>query len=219
MKMITKLICLLVVAVGLQSAHAQTRTDKEPGPMTAAKAFAAAPLSVFPTIDPMTRLDMIDYFNSGSDKASKNQLNGECRITAMTDNSLTFNSSEVAEHTIAILPEKNDTILMVITTLKTPIEDSSVKFYTTDWKSEKKGLFIVPTIDDWTLPEEAARKDDLENAFPFILARISYVPETGILTLSNNAYEFLTQENDSLSGSLHQRLTYKWDGKKMVKVK
>ena len=77
----------------------------------------------------------------------------------------------------------------------------------------------MPPSVAWPSPEEAVKKDDLENAFPFILARISYVPETGILTLSNNAYEFLTQENDSLSDSLHQRLTYKWDGKKMVKVK
>ena len=38
--------------------------------LTAAEAFASAPQSVFPLLDKNARLDMIDYFNSGSSASS-----------------------------------------------------------------------------------------------------------------------------------------------------
>ena len=54
--------------------------------LTASRAFAEAPQSVFPLLDHNTRLDMIDYFNSGMTTASKNNMDGKSRITALTPN-------------------------------------------------------------------------------------------------------------------------------------
>ena len=50
--------------------------------MTASEAFADAPASVFPSIDRMTRLDMLDYFHSGVETATANTLGGKSRIIA-----------------------------------------------------------------------------------------------------------------------------------------
>ncbi len=44
--------------------------------LTATEAFSSAPASVLPLIDYITRLDMIDYYNSGSATASKNVMQG-----------------------------------------------------------------------------------------------------------------------------------------------
>lgn len=52
----------------------ETKADATPEPLTATKAFSDAPATVFPSIDRMTRLDMIDYYNSGSPKPSKTRL-------------------------------------------------------------------------------------------------------------------------------------------------
>ena len=107
---------------------------------------------------------------------------------------------------------------MVVTTLNTPVPDSSVKFYTARWKEIDKGLFMVPMLDDWTLPEAKERKKDLENAVPFILAKFTYAPETSTFTLTNNLGGFLP-ENDAkwVSPLMHKQLSYKWNGKKMVR--
>ncbi len=187
--------------------------------LTASTAFVDAPAEVFPTIDRMTRLDMLDYFNSGSQKPSKNAFKGDCRILSANDSQITVSTSEVSEVAMSLIPQKSDTIIMVITTLKTPQDDSSVKFYTSSWKEIKKGLFLVPQLDDWMLPEAKERKKDLENAFPFMLARCVYEPSTGTLTLINNVGGFLPEEDAQWAGPLlRSSITYRWKGKKMVKV-
>jgi len=188
--------------------------------LTAAKAFADAPLEVFPSIDRMTRLDMIDYFNSGSPKPSKNSFKGDCRILSLSDSQITFSTSDASEVSLSLIPEKKDTVIMVITTIRTPQEDSTAKFYTSSWKKIDKGLFIVPTLNDWMLPEADSRKEDLENLLPFMLASFTYDPSNGTLTLTNNIGGFLPEEATSWAGPmLRSKIVYRWDGKKMVKVK
>ena len=196
----------------------ETKADATPEPLTATKAFSDAPATVFPSIDRMTRLDMIDYYNSGSPKPSKNAFKGDCRILSASDSQITVATSKVSEVELSLLTQGRDTLLMVVTTLNTPVPDSSVKFYTARWKEIDKGLFMVPMLDDWTLPEAKERKKDLENAVPFILAKFTYAPETSTFTLTNNLGDFLP-ENDAkwVSPLMHKQLSYKWNGKKMVR--
>lgn len=187
-------------------------------PLTATRAFTEAPAAIFPTLDRMTRLDMVDYFNSGSPKPSKNAFKGDSRIIAASDRSITIATSDVSEIQLSLLESGNDTILMVITTLKTPAPDSGVRFYTTRWKEITKGLFMVPLLDDWMLPEAQKRRDDLENTVPFVLASITYDPQTATLTLKNNLGDFLPDDDSKwVSPLLRSQLVYKWNGKKMTK--
>ena len=214
MKKLHFLLMLALMLVAVPAISAQSAGS------AAAKAFADAPQSVFPSIDRMTRLDMIDYFNSGSPKPSKNSFKGDCRIMAMNDSQLTFSTSDVSEVTMSLIPHRNDTIIMVITTLRTPQEDSTAKFYTSSWEEIRQGLFMVPDLDDWMLPDAKDKKEDLENAVPFMLARLTYEPGTGILTVTNTVGGILPEEATSWAGNmLRDKLIYRWDGKKMIKLK
>lgn len=190
-----------------------------PKPLTAVNAFVDAPVEVFPTLDRMTRMDMVDYYDSGSQRASKNAFKGDARILSASPAQLTVSTSDVSVVELSLLEQKKDTVIMVITTLCTPTEDSSVKFYTRDWK-QVDGLFVVPLLDDWTREEARDRKEDLENSVPFMLARCTYVPETNTLTLTNNLGSYLPEEALGLAeGALRQSISFRWDGKKMVRVK
>ncbi len=95
----------------------ETKADATPEPLTATKAFADAPATVFPSIDRMTRLDMIDYYNSGSPKPSKNAFKGDCRILSASDSQITVATSKVSEVELSLLTQGRDTLLMVVTTL------------------------------------------------------------------------------------------------------
>lgn len=188
--------------------------------ITPSQAFAEAPVGVFPTIDKMTRLDMLDYFNSGSTKPSKNVFKGDCRILASDDSQITISTSEVSEVTLSLLKEKNDTIIMVVSTLKTPVEDSSVNFYTSEWNPLAKSVFKLPQLDAWIRPEAKKDKADIENMCQFVLARIGYDPSTGTLTLTNNTAGCVAAEDSArIDASLLPQLTYRWNGKKMVETK
>lgn len=190
-------------------------------PLTAADLFVSAPASVFPTIDPLTRMDMIDYFQAGSGKPSKNLVGGECRIIEESPEKLTVKTSDVSEYTLAVLPASSGKgkIIMLSRTLKTPVEDSTVAFYTTGWK-EIKGLFTVPTLEEWLLPEGKKNRKDVENAVPFVLAKLEYFPDRQAMTFTNNLPEYIPEESLGVArSSLRKSLTYKWNGKRFVMEK
>ena len=56
--------------------------------------FIKAPVSVLPTIDTNTRLDMIDYFKGGMTTDSPTTLNGAARVTALDDRHIEFLTSD-----------------------------------------------------------------------------------------------------------------------------
>ncbi len=237
--MIKRLIFVLALGCAISS-HAQTDLSATP-PVTFGKqaqeslspepeeaykhytgnpaidAFINAPIQVFPAIDPMTRMDMADYFNSGSPKPSKNNFKGDCRITEVTDNQISLSVTDLSDVELSLLPMKSDTIIMVISTLKTPVPDSSVKFYSyPSWKPITKGLFMVPGLDEWTAKDTTVSREDLENAVPFILASITYKPDTKTLVLEQHLGDFLPRENaDKVKGALRDRLVYRWTGTKL----
>jgi len=189
---------------------------------TAADFFVNAPAQVFPTIDKMTRMDMIDYFQAGSDKASKNLVGGECKIIEDTGDKLVFTTSPVSEYTLVVLPasgKNHDRILMLCRTLRTPAEDSTLRFYDTRW-NELEGLFSAPTLDDWILPEARRNRRDVENAVPFVLAKMTYSTTDHTATFTADLPGYIPKESlPTATSSLRSQLTFRWNGKKLVMVK
>ncbi len=201
-----------VVAVGSEPAGRRVPTATE--------AFVRAPSRVVPTVDSLTRLDMIDYFNSGSPKASRNLLGGDCRVTAVSDTKLEYQSSDVARHALHLLPAvKGDTIIMLISTPATPAEDSQVSFYTSPWQPIG-GVMPEPSLSDWLTTEGNARRTDVENAVPFILSRADYDDATSVLTLSCDPAAYLPSESVEVAkNGLRETVSYVWDGKRMKLLK
>lgn len=199
-----------------------TTPAEEKGEDTAQDFFINAPVSMFPTIDTLTRLDMVDYFQAGSDKPSKNLLGGECRITELSDKKLVLMTSDASEYTIALLPApsaKNGKIILLVFTIKTTVDDSTVMLFDTDWQ-EIKGLFQMPKLDDWMLPEAKKNREDVENAAPFVLSGLEYDPETQTMTFTTDLPGYIPEESlETASASLYKSLTYKWDGKRFVTEK
>ena len=203
-------------ALGAAKAAADT---VKPGELTAADLFVSAPEEVIPSIDRSTRMDMLDYFNAGSTKASRNMFGGECAVRALSPQQITFTTSAVGETTISLLEHGGKPLVMVVNTVKTPGEDSQVRFYNAAWRPAGKGLFVVPGLDEWTRPEARDRREDLENAVPFMLVKMSYDPAARNLTLTNNVGTYLPEEVKELAGSsLHGSLTYHWDGKRFKRL-
>jgi lipoprotein len=232
------LTTLAVTAACIGGAHAQlapdtaanadsTAADSDSGGFNrytgqpAMDAFINAPARIFPALDHMTRMDMADYFNSGSPKPSKNVFKGDTRITAATPAQVTVATTDISQAEITVLPVKGDSIIMLITTLDTPSPDSSVKFYTyPGWEPVKNELFTAPGLDDWISEGDTTSRDDLENAVPFILAKAVYDPTAGTLTLENDPESYLSIEDAKVAKkALKDKLVYRWDGRRMEKEK
>ena len=105
---------------------------------TAADFFTEAPGSVLPLLDRNARLDMIDYFRHGLPTTTTNLFNGSSKVLSESENCIDVQISRDASLQIALLQLKNDTIIAVIETVLTPVADSGITFYRSDWSPAPK---------------------------------------------------------------------------------
>lgn len=203
-------IFTLIAAIGSMNAQ-----------LTAADAFASAPLSTFPLVDKTTRLDMIDYFNSGSSTASNNTLRGSSRITAISPMKVCVEMTASSTYQIAILPAKGDSMIAVVETLRLPAADSRITLYDRHWAPlDAKRQFSPPSLADWLTDEGRRNLDEVESLVPFLIVDYDYDPTTATLTLTNSLSEFVAEDDrDAVSSYLRPTLVYKWDGKKFSSKK
>lgn len=188
--------------------------------MSVSKAFAEAPRELFPLLTDMTRLDMIDYYASGTRTASRNVLEGESRIEEMSPLKMKIKMSDVSEYVIAILPSKRDTVIAVVSTVMIPMPDSRLAFYNSDWEPSEKNRFTEPGLSQWLLPSAKAVRADVENAIPFVPATYSVDAATGELTVTHNLKDLLPEADyEFVKNYVRPALSYRWDGSRMKLVK
>lgn len=186
-----------------------------------AEAFKTAPSGLLPLLAKNTRLDMIDYFNSGMDTPSKNELGGNSRIESMTDESIILTVSSASKAQLATLPYGNETLVAFISTVETPASDSKMSVFTFDWSQDlTEKTFKEPEIKDWLTAEGKKKDSEVEAMMPFMLVAYSYDPATKILTLTNNSASFISDDVYKIvSPYIKKQLTYRWNGKKFEPVK
>lgn len=189
--------------------------------LTSSGAFTSAPAKVFPLLDNMTRLDMVDYFNSGMSTGSDNKLSGKSMITELTPEAMTIKMTDSSTDQIVVLQNGSAPIIALITTVATPGLDSSISFYDDSWNPLPEGNFFSrPDWKQWLTPEGAPNEAVVQMQVPFMLASYVYDPATGVLTVTNNLPQFLDKEvYDDISTYLYPSLTYSWNGKKFVASK
>lgn len=184
---------------------------------TASSAFTSAPADVFPLLDKNTRLDMVDYYNSGLKTPSANRLEGRSSITSLSPESLTVKLSDSSSAQVALLTAGRDTVIAVVSTVATPGLDSTLKFYDTSWRALPVAkYFTAPTWDDWVTSGHDI--SEVTSYAPFMLASYFIDPSAGTLTMTNNLSSFLDEDMyTQIAPALYPTLTYRWTGKKFAK--
>lgn len=205
------IIALMLTIAGTEPAVAR---------LTAAGAFADAPTAMFPLLDRNARLDMIDYFKSGSATSTTNALQGKSRITAMTPDNLEVAMTDASTYQLSVIPYESDSIIAVIQTVATPAHDSHLTFYNRNWEKISAPLFEAPDLTGWLTPSGKKDSGNVAALIPFMLARYDYDTATSVLTLTNNLEEFLSPDVYSMvSASLLPVKKYRWTGKRMEPLK
>ncbi len=188
--------------------------------VTAADVFVNAPVEIFPLVDRNTRLDMIDYFRSGSTTSSNNRLSGKARVTELGNDNIALDMTEASSYQLALLPMGSDTIIALIKTVKTPSRDSQLTFYTSKWKEIDRKLFEKPVLSDWLTKKGEKNRKDAEAVIPFVMSEYKYDAETKELRATNSMRQFYSEdEYNAVKPYMKMVLTYRWNGKKMKPVK
>lgn len=200
----------------LFSAYAYAQDSKG---LTAEKCFKEAPGTVLGLIAPNTRLDMIDYYQAGIDRESDNTAGGQCKITDLQDYSITFTGGNGIEYQMFVInPTSSTPLIGLIQTLDTPIPDSAITIYRTDWDivpaSGNNALGREPSFESWIMPSHIRDISTISKYIPFVLAKLTYDPTSATITATNNMDSYFSPKDtpEALS-KLKDSITYKWQQK------
>lgn len=190
--------------------------------ITPREAFVKAPSHIFTTLDSISRLDMIDYFEAGRGGASRNALGGESRITVLDDSHVGVMTTPSTAVDIYMLPAAGrDTLIAVVSTLKLPVLDSSMAVYDKNWNkvSMKKIPESFNNLDLWLKP--GVSRDDVakvENVVPFVPAYITI--EGNTLNVTHKIDQIVpAEEFNAVSGLIVPTIVFAWNGKVWSPVK
>lgn len=182
--------------------------------------FAAAPQSVIKLLPQSTRLDMMDYFNFGSAHTSENTFGGECKITAISENTLSLDLDEKVKVQLAVIPAKTDTVIAVVYTYLLPVPDSDIVFFDSDWNTLSKSPVELPDYSDWLTPEGKKNIADINLYLPFIPVEASFDENASTLTLGNNAEAYLADDFSKISPDwMIPSMVFSIEGKKFKRIK
>ena len=210
---------LIIILAFAWAALAQAASPALPDSVTAEAMFVDAPMlkpRVLPELNRSTRLDMLDYFKAGIDKASENNYGGEAKVTAIDTLSMDFDVTADISCQLFVLNAGGRPVTCIVTTYPTPIPDSRLRAYSSNW--QEVGIFAEPTLADWLIDKKSRKEAEL--ALPFVLASYRYDPATQTLTVTNemDAY-WVEAERPAVLEHLHKKLVYRWDGKRFKLTK
>lgn len=222
--MIRKIIIAATFATGAFAARADMpAAASAPAPGTDAVAyFSRAPLAVASNLMPYSRLDMIDYFNSGMKVGTENRVGAKYTIRRNEPLIVEYCSDDSVDVTIAVLPPRegrSDTMLMVVRTVPVPFSDSSLEFYDSKWRQASGFKAPAPALADWLVDKSRQTRAAVEDALPFMLSVITYDPVGGILTFRNTTAQYFTDDSRPAAlDLLKPALRYQWDGRKFSPI-
>lgn len=152
-----------------------------------ASSFIAMPDRNIPQLENAWRKDLIDLYNSGKEAKLKNTMNGFSTLQKLTPDYLLLQTTEHSTVEMRLLPLVNNTnVICVITTVKGPVEDSLVEFYTTGWEPLATADLFTPEPADWFIKEGTDRtsNDFIEAASRLDMELIKYSLSPDDLTLT-----------------------------------
>lgn len=188
-KMKKNILSIAFIAFGL-SASAQTMQEL----------ILKMPQSVCPLLSEYNKLEIVDNQQNNKPMKTKNMLQSTSEMLEMTNDYARLMLSESSEKVMKLLKRnEGDSIIMVISTIYCEkIPDSSVEFYTADWKKlEAKEYFSEPISTEFR--------------------EITIVKESNKVTIvESNPLEVQTDGSENQIEMKRREKVLEWNGERFV---
>jgi len=210
-------VCLIVLSVALMPLAGAART--------VADFFASEPGKIFTLLTRTHRLDMVDYFLNGQSVAVQNNMQGPTHLVEMDSAYLKLQESGSKVVEMRLLTAGRDTVIAVIETVMTPVADSRLTLWNTNWEPAKKAgkLFKrMPVIDDFMtrkMPVDLRR--DLQNVMAFPLIQLTFTGDRHDAVLATHGLQqfLVASEYERFAAYFKPSLTYRISGIRIVPAK
>lgn len=124
-----------------------------------AEVFVSMPDEYVPQLEDAWRKDLVDLYNSGENAQLKNNMNGTSRLVKLTKDYLLLESTERTTLELKLLPLVNNTfVICKIITVKAPVADSRIAFFSPDWKPLNASDLLEPVTAGWFIREDANKE-------------------------------------------------------------
>lgn len=179
--------------------------------------FIEAPTATLPLSRPTARMDMLDYYNSGSRTGVSNSLGGSSFILEKSAERLVVKASGASTVEYDMIVNGADTLIAVITTVATPQPDSRIDIYRADTWELTPSQPQMPGIKDFL--KAGASLSQTDNSIPYFFCSATYNSERGIFVFTNTTPSYFhPSDTPAELELLTDSLRMKWDGKKWKKM-
>lgn len=172
------------------------------------------------------RLDMVDYFEAGSDAYVKDELTGsKIRIAELSDNHVRIETSAPVAYDFYLFAPGSDSLTVdivsapigagddevIIEDIRTGTIIQRVEAEYSEWLNPAVvALDSGKTDERHTVTLEAARA-----AIPFVTVSASFDPAAGVITLTNRSLETPGLDPAIIEAFIPTK-TFRWNGRKFV---
>lgn len=125
--------------------------------------FIQMPDSLSRVLTKINREDCVDFLASGMKAEVTNRFNLSSELKRLTADYLLLQETPQCTVEMKLLPVNDSTrVVCVVRTIATPVADSSVSFFTTDWQPlPLTDYFLSPSADEFYLPTDSLVADTL----------------------------------------------------------
>ena len=197
-----------------------------------ADVFTTMPDSIFPLLTARNRHDMVDFYRNKMEAKVRNRLNDYARLDTLTNQYLHLTLSQSSEATMRLLPTADSTsIICLVQTVTTPIRDSQVRFYDSQWRQLSSVNLPTPATADFfsnqpLLPAEEDGEDTDSLPLPtreglqrsiddLRLVEVTVSPDEPVFTLTLSVDE-LAQDEKKVARRYIIPVRYRWTGSRFL---
>ena len=209
------LLVLGSLSMGLlaqQTLPEETMT-KGPG---AGERFVAMPDSLCTLLTAVNRADLVDFMANHMKAEVDNRLSGRTRMTQLSSSYLRLQHSDLAQWQMKLLPtQQGDTLICVVETVLTPVVDSHLLLYDTDWNALPLDRVLpqTPTLSDFLSPEAHAIFQSQNASAALLLTEATFTPDENQLVIRFTTPDSVDAEvRKRLEPYLTSSITYHWQG-------
>ena len=186
--------------------------------------FVNMPDSLSPLLTAVNRADCIDFLESKMKAKVENRFGRESEMTELGKDYIRLRTTTQSTWQMKLLATSDTTqVICTVSTACAPVCDSSIRFYTTDWKELPVSGFItaMPVMDDFFEAPDSAAAYEYDNArlqADMLLTKIDLSASENTLTFTLTTPEYMEKETaDKLKPFIRRPIVYVWNGEGFVK--
>ncbi len=179
--------------------------------------FVNMPDSLSPLLTKVNRADCVDFLESKMKAQVENRFGKKSEMTELGKDYIRMQMSPQTTWQMKVLALNDTTnVICTVSTACAPACDSSIRFYTTDWKSLTESQFItLPAMGDFlNTPDSTGiyAFDEARRSADMLLMKADFNKENTELTVTLTTPDYMSKETaEKLKPFLRRPIVYRWE--------